>query len=206
MCRMEKKVKRNERLTKILEDRIYNFYNLDGECASVCTDHIRKYSKYKRFFLYPVTIMNGNVLGILTSIATCLSMNIFTNFISFQRGSSLDLIIWILRFTSAIILNVCIGKLSIICTILKDKDMENRANGILRPDRLMKRLDEYDSIYDTIRKDIVWGIGSMLFLFFLIIIFPIGEFLFTNRGTIEMFMQSVYLRFDELIRYMKMFN
>ena len=202
MEKMDEGVKSNKGLGTMLEESIDSFYSFEPTCIK----RIKEYPKYKRYLLYPVTIMNGNVLGILTSITTCLSMNIFTNFISFQSGSIFDLIIWTLRFIFAIMFNICIVRLSIMCTILKDKDLENQCKGKLRAERLVDRLDEYDSTYNKIRKEVVWGIVSMLFLFILIIIFPIGRFFIINRANIGALIQSAMLYFDELILYLKLFK
>lgn len=202
MEKMEEGVKTNKGLGTMLEESIDSFYSFEHTCI----ERIKEYPKYKRYLLYPVTIMNGNVLGILTSITTCLSMNIFTSFISFQSGTFFDLIIWTLRFIFAIMFNICIVRLSIMCTILKDKDIENRNNGIMRAERLVDRLNEYDSAYNKIRKEVVWGIVSMMVLFTLIIIFPIGRFFIINRANIGAFIHSAKLYFDELILYLKSFN
>lgn len=200
---METRVRENKRLTEMLEEEIKKFYSLGEDCEPLCIDRINKYSKYKRYFLYPITIMSGNVMGILTSIATCLSMNIFTNFISFQKGSFFDLILWVLRLVFAIVLNVCIAKISIICTVLKDKDMENQRKGIYRAERLIDKLKEYDFVYDKIKKQVIWGAISLFVLFFLIVIFPIGEFVFANRGYIETYMKAVGFYLDKLLSYIK---
>lgn len=176
----------------MLKDNILSFYSdPDPEPENERVKEIKKYSWLKIHLLYPVTIMNGNVLSIFTSIATCLSMNIFTNFISFQDGNFFDLVIWIFRFMSAIIFNICVAKFSIICTILQNNAMENRNKGMPRIERLDSLLKEYNDNYAKIRKEVIRGILSLTFLVILIVIYPVGKFIFTNRDFIEQSIQSI---------------
>lgn len=170
----------------MLKENIISFYSdPDSEPENERVKEIKKYSWLKIHLLYPATIMNGNVLSIFTSIATCLSMNIFTNFILFQDGSFFDLVIWILRFMFAIIFNICVTNFSIICTILQDKAIENRNKGMPHIERLDSLLKEYNNNYVKIKKVVIKGIISLSFLVILIVIYPVGKFIFTNRDFIK---------------------
>lgn len=153
----------------MLKERIFNFYKNSSQ-----VERIKGYSGLKLYFLYPMTVMNKNVLDVLTSIATCLSMNIFTNFMSFQEDSFFELVVWILRFTNAIIFNICLVKLTIICAIIKEKAKAKEA----KLEYLHSLVESYEDNYEKIQNLIVVGMISFIFLCILIIVLPIGKYIY----------------------------
>lgn len=172
----------------MIKDYILEFYRESSKY-----DETKKYTKLKIYLLYPATIMNESLLNIFTGIVTGLSMNIFTNVISFQEGTLLDFLMWIFRFLFAIFFNVCSIKFSIICTLLREKIVENQA--IPHIERIVdykdRLLDEYNSVYEKLRHEAIVGMISVVAIFILVVIYPIVEFILSQLGSMGSLLQSV---------------
>lgn len=85
-----------------------------------CVQQYNSYSKLKKILLYPTTLLSGNVLGILTGVATGLSINILTNFLSFDKDTLWEFALLLCQFVAAIIFNVGLISFTLRCTF-KDK-------------------------------------------------------------------------------------
>lgn len=181
---------------KILKERVLQFYQppeLNEKLIVKINEEIREYSKLKICLLYFATIVDENILGIYMSAVTCLAMNILTSLISFQESSIFDLIIWILKFVFAVILNICIVKFYIRCAILQEEDKKNHNNGMPKIERLKSLLKEYNLIYEKMKKDAIMGIVSFFVLFCVMIFYPLGKMLTENWGVIKNFMNSLII-------------
>ena len=148
-------------------------------------DTVQSFSLLKTYMLYPITIMDDNLLNLVSGIATGLSINIFTGFMSFEGRGTIDLLMWSVRLISAIIVNYCIIRLAIICTILRVEAREKGEEKRIQRDKTIEYrksiLKYYDENYSQIRKYTIRGIIWLVVLLLCVIVIPVVTFVWINR-------------------------
>ena len=166
-----------------LKQKIIDFYEYADQGNTVKT-----FSPLKIYLLYPLTIMDGNLLNLISGVTTGLSINIFTGFISFEGKGMLDFLMWIIRLISAIIVNYCIIRLAIYCTILRIEANEESDNKLIQRDRTVayrkSLLNHYNDYYNHIKKYTLRGLLWLIVLVFCVIVIPVSIFICNNRGQI----------------------
>lgn len=177
----------------MLKNDIIRFYE-----ESDRYNEVKSYSVLKICVLYPATIMDESLLNILIGVITGLSMNVFTNYILFEDETFYELLLWFIRLLLSVVFNVCVIKISIMCTLLRRRVIENL--DIPRKERITdyknRLVDEYNSIYKKIKLDVIVGIVSFLLLCVVIVVYPLYEFMSMHEESIQAFFECIRTYFQ----------
>lgn len=162
----------------MINEIILNFYEYSSEYNKI--QKMQEYDKLQFILLYPATIMNEKILNIFVGIITGLSMNIFTNTISFQNETFLELTIWVLRLFFTIVFCKCVIKFSITCTLIHEGVREKTGMPYVEKSRDYKEqlLKAFNHKYKKIKRETIGGITSAIALCILVIVFPVGQFIY----------------------------
>lgn len=162
-------------------NKIVEYYNYSDLGKN---NPVKNFGRVKKAVLYVMTVMSENLLNIITGIATGLSINIFTNFITADDNTQIGLlVIWCIRFLSAIIFNVCIIRLTVFCTLLRSnaRDKAKSHHSAIGADReyfyRKELLQSFERDYKSIIVVIAFCILSIILLLFSNILYPIIIFI-----------------------------
>lgn len=154
----------------MIKEYILQFYKDSSQY-----DKIINYSFLKRIILFLATVVDENILGLVTGIVTGFSINMFTSFLSFQDGTLCDMLIWIFRLFFAILFMWSTISFAIRSTLIRNKAVKDYSRPRIEREREYrdKLLDAYNSIYSKLRWEILVGIISMMGMSILLIILPL---------------------------------
>lgn len=161
-----------------LMEEINNFYKIANQSEK---NELKEWKFIKRLLLYPTTIMDEDLLNLLTGIATALSINIFTSVLSFENSSFSELLIWVIRFVFALVFNMQVIKLTVTCTLLRN-EAKDEADAVEIPGEWKSvyrnaLIHNYNKSYSQIKRGVVLIIVASIVLFLVIVIYPVGSFL-----------------------------
>ena len=163
-----------------LKQTIIDYYEYAGK-----GNEVESFTPLKAYLLYPITMVDDNLVNLITGIATGLSINIFTGFMSFEGRGLSDLLMWIIRMVSAITVNYCLIRIAIYCTILRIDAREEKYEKKLGSDKeiayRLSILRNYGEYYNQIRKYTIKGVVWLVVLIICVIFIPVICLILDNR-------------------------